>query len=144
MTIVERGITTENYALAETTVRELRVVLARLSPEQRQVISLRLAGLSSGQICSVMGKSSSWVALLRHSRSADCVTCGTPGWHCKTSENGPSSVVFRIQPPTTNHHLPIILLTRSRLSGYVSAAHVIGVGQPGSIGGVDGARVSFG
>jgi RNA polymerase sigma-70 factor, ECF subfamily len=61
VTIVERGITTENYALAETTVRELRVVLARLSPEQRQVISLRLAGLSSGQICSVMGKSSSWV-----------------------------------------------------------------------------------
>ena len=61
MSIAESGIPTENHALAEATARELRTVLARLLPEQQEVISLRLAGLSSGQICSVLGKSRPWV-----------------------------------------------------------------------------------
>ena len=67
MSISERNVATENHVLAEATVRELRIVLARLASDQLQVISLRLAGLSSSQICAVLGKSRSWVdATQRH------------------------------------------------------------------------------
>jgi RNA polymerase sigma-70 factor (ECF subfamily) len=59
--VVDGGISPENQALAGATVRELRSVLAQLSPDQQQVVTLRLAGLDGGEICAVLGKSRSWV-----------------------------------------------------------------------------------
>ena len=53
-------------AVTNATVRELRTLLAQLSPDQQQVVTLRLAGLDGGEICAVLGKSRSWVDTTQH------------------------------------------------------------------------------
>ncbi|HEX3301661.1 MAG TPA: hypothetical protein VHR64_02190, partial [Thermomicrobiales bacterium] len=40
--------------------------LPLLSEDQRRVLELRLAGLSSGEIEIVLGKSRSWVGVIQH------------------------------------------------------------------------------
>jgi len=47
-------------------VRELWDLLPLLGEDQRQVLELRLAGLSSGEIEIVLGKSRSWVGVTQH------------------------------------------------------------------------------
>jgi RNA polymerase sigma-70 factor, ECF subfamily len=59
--VVDGNVSPENQALAGATARELRNMLAQLSPDQQQVVTLRLAGLDGGEICTVLGKSRSWV-----------------------------------------------------------------------------------
>jgi RNA polymerase sigma-70 factor, ECF subfamily len=47
----------EERALAADELRALRAQLARLSPDQRQVVELRLAGLTDLEIAQVLGRS---------------------------------------------------------------------------------------
>jgi RNA polymerase sigma-70 factor (ECF subfamily) len=56
----------EDQAIARSMVRELWDLLPLLGEDQRQVLELRLAGLSSGEIEIVLGKSRSWVGVTQH------------------------------------------------------------------------------
>lgn len=47
----------EDVALSEETRRTVRALLAALPPEQRQILELRLAGLTGPEIAAVLGRS---------------------------------------------------------------------------------------
>jgi RNA polymerase sigma-70 factor (ECF subfamily) len=55
--VADPAPTPEEAALAADAGRSLRAVLERLSPDQRQVVELHLAGLSGPEIASVLGRS---------------------------------------------------------------------------------------
>jgi RNA polymerase sigma-70 factor (ECF subfamily) len=59
--VVEAGSSPETQAIASATIGELRTLLAPLSSDQQQVVSLRLAGLDGSEICAVLGRSRGWV-----------------------------------------------------------------------------------
>lgn len=56
----------EDMAVANEATRTLCAALAQLSPDQRQVIELRLAGLSSAEIGAVVGRSRGAVTVAQH------------------------------------------------------------------------------
>lgn len=56
----------EDEAVARSMATELRELLPLLREDQRRVLELRLAGLSSGEIQTVLGKSRSWVGVTQH------------------------------------------------------------------------------
>ncbi len=56
----------EDLALASEASRRLYAALAVLTPEQRQVIELRLADLTTTEIAQVMGRSADAVKMLQH------------------------------------------------------------------------------
>ena len=55
------GISPEETAIAKSDVTDLYSALARLTPDQRQVVELRLSGLTGPEIRTVLGRSRSWV-----------------------------------------------------------------------------------
>jgi RNA polymerase sigma factor (sigma-70 family) len=55
------GISPEENAIAHSDVTDLYSALARLTPDQRQVVELRLSGLTGPEIRTVLGRSRSWV-----------------------------------------------------------------------------------
>jgi len=55
------GISPEETAIAHSDVTDLYSALARLTPDQRQVVELRLSGLTGPEIRTVLGRSRSWV-----------------------------------------------------------------------------------
>jgi RNA polymerase sigma-70 factor, ECF subfamily len=55
------GRSLEDIVLTQNDVFELRSVMVRLTPDQRRVVELRLAGLTGPEIRQVLGKSRSWV-----------------------------------------------------------------------------------
>jgi len=56
----------EDQAIARGMANELRDLLPLLGEDQRRVLELRLAGLSSGDIEIVLGRSRSWVGVTQH------------------------------------------------------------------------------
>lgn len=60
------ALSPEGAALAGETHRALTVALGRLSPEQRQVVELRLAGLTSAEIGQALGRSRGAVDVAQH------------------------------------------------------------------------------
>lgn len=56
----------EDVVIARSVAGELRDLLPQLGEDQRRVLELRLAGLSSGEIQMVLGKSRSWVGVTQH------------------------------------------------------------------------------
>ena len=56
----------EDLALAGEASRRLYAALAVLTPEQRQVIELRLADLTTAEIAQVMGRTADAVKMLQH------------------------------------------------------------------------------
>jgi RNA polymerase sigma-70 factor, ECF subfamily len=81
--VVDVAPTPEASALAAETSRTVRAVLAELTPDQRQVVELRLAGLTDAEIARVLGRKAGTIrmaqyraalrirALLRPSREED-------------------------------------------------------------------------
>jgi RNA polymerase sigma factor (sigma-70 family) len=55
------GTSPEETAIAHGDAAHLYAALARLTPDQRQVVELRLSGLTGPEIRTVLGKSRSWV-----------------------------------------------------------------------------------
>jgi RNA polymerase sigma factor (sigma-70 family) len=60
------ALSPEGVALARETHRRLAAALAHLTPEQRQVVELRLAGLSSAEIGQALGRSRGAVDVAQH------------------------------------------------------------------------------
>jgi RNA polymerase sigma-70 factor (ECF subfamily) len=56
----------EDLAIAASASSDLRQLLPLLTADQRRVIELRLAGLSSQEIQDVLGKGRSWVGTTQH------------------------------------------------------------------------------
>lgn len=56
----------EEMALASETTQTLSAALAHLTPDQRHVIELRLAGLSSAEIAAALGRSRGAVTVAQH------------------------------------------------------------------------------
>jgi RNA polymerase sigma-70 factor (ECF subfamily) len=56
----------EETALVAEGMRELRAVLSQLSPEQAQVIELRLAGLTDKEIAFVLGRGHGAIRVIQH------------------------------------------------------------------------------
>jgi RNA polymerase sigma-70 factor (ECF subfamily) len=55
--LIDRADSVEDQALAADELARLRVLLLELSPEQQELVELRLAGLTSLEIAHVLGKS---------------------------------------------------------------------------------------
>ena len=55
--------TPEEEALAHSDSASVRLLMARLSPDQQRVIELRMAGLSTQEIQDVLGRGRSWVGV---------------------------------------------------------------------------------
>ncbi|MGI8484435.1 MAG: RNA polymerase sigma factor, partial [Thermomicrobiales bacterium] len=58
--------TPEEHILRQDDEATLRGAMAKLTEDQRQVIELRLAGLSGAEIASVIGRSHNAVKMLQH------------------------------------------------------------------------------
>jgi RNA polymerase sigma factor (sigma-70 family) len=56
----------EDQAIARSMAKELRDLIPLLGGDQRRVLELRLAGLSSREIETVLGKNRSWVGVTQH------------------------------------------------------------------------------
>ena len=65
-TVVDPAPDPEDQALAADEVRDLRALLAHLTPEQAQVVELRLAGLTDVEIARVLGRSHGAVRAAQH------------------------------------------------------------------------------
>jgi DNA-directed RNA polymerase specialized sigma24 family protein len=61
MAAVDRALTIENHALAESTARALHSALLRLEPDQQRVLALRLVGLGIGEIGLILGNDRTWL-----------------------------------------------------------------------------------
>jgi RNA polymerase sigma-70 factor (ECF subfamily) len=57
MTMVDPARSPEEQAVAQDQQQQLRGLLEQLTPDQRQVVELRLAGLTGQEIADVMGRS---------------------------------------------------------------------------------------
>ncbi|HET8522944.1 MAG TPA: sigma-70 family RNA polymerase sigma factor [Thermomicrobiales bacterium] len=55
--VIDPSQSPEEYVVALETQRQLTALLDRLTPDQREVVNLRLAGLTGVEIASVLGKS---------------------------------------------------------------------------------------
>lgn len=56
----------EDAAIASESTRALAAALAQLTPDQRQVIELRLAGLTGAEIGAALGRSQGAIAVAQH------------------------------------------------------------------------------
>ncbi|MDI3340942.1 MAG: sigma-70 family RNA polymerase sigma factor [Sphaerobacter sp.] len=63
---IDPGLTPEEALLHSEAHRSVRALLARLSPEQREVVELRLAGLNGAEIARVLGRSHGSVRALQY------------------------------------------------------------------------------
>lgn len=57
--------TPEEHAMAADDLRTIEAVLARVAPDQRRVLELRLAGLTGREIAEVLGRSEAAVKMLQ-------------------------------------------------------------------------------
>src|SRR5689334_2974745 len=64
--LVEEGPTLDDYVIANERRRLFGRTVRRLTPDQQQVIHLRLAGLSGAEIADVMDKSPGAVRIIQH------------------------------------------------------------------------------
>jgi RNA polymerase sigma factor (sigma-70 family) len=64
--VVDPDPSPEEAAVASDERRRLRSLLAHLTPDQQQVIELRLAGLSGSEIGEILGRSRGAVNLAQH------------------------------------------------------------------------------
>jgi DNA-directed RNA polymerase specialized sigma24 family protein len=64
--VVSPDISLETAVIAQGDARDLRSLLPRLTGDQRRLIELRLAGLTSLEIRQVLGKSRSWVGTTQY------------------------------------------------------------------------------
>ncbi len=64
--IPDNGVSLEDVAIAQADLASLVVLLERLTPDQRDVVALRLAGLTPAEIGVVVGKSRGAVDMTLH------------------------------------------------------------------------------
>jgi RNA polymerase sigma-70 factor, ECF subfamily len=64
--LVEEGPTLDDYVIASERRRLFARTMRRLTPDQQQVIHLRLAGLSGAEIAAVMDKTPGAVRIIQH------------------------------------------------------------------------------
>ncbi len=64
--VASSGQSVEDLAILASSSADLHRLLPLLSPDQQDVIELRLAGLTSTEIQEVLGRSKSWVATTHH------------------------------------------------------------------------------
>ena len=62
----DSGLSPEDHALAADARATLRTCLAQLSPDQRAVVELRLAGLTDQEIGRVLGKRHGAIRTIQH------------------------------------------------------------------------------
>jgi len=64
--VADGTLSLEETAMAAEASRMVREVLAQLSPDQRQVVELRLAGLTNAEIAGVLGRKSGAIRITQY------------------------------------------------------------------------------